>query len=147
MKGPGEMIAYLLNANFQVITQCRELSSNMGFQSDLRLHLFTPHQLSILDFISCILLSAHTLKTLTFTEDTLFINWLTNKNLSSKCIPRRNIGFPCGSAGKESACNVGELGLIPGLGRSPGEGNHYMCIVIQRVILSRSCCLSRGSSE
>ena len=34
-------------------------------------------------------------------------------------------GFPCGSAGKESACNVGHLGLIPGLGRSPGEGKHY----------------------
>ena len=32
-------------------------------------------------------------------------------------------GFPCGSAGKESACNVGDLGLIPGLGKSPGEGN------------------------
>ena len=30
--------------------------------------------------------------------------------------------FPCGSAGKESACNMGDLGLIPGLGRSPGEG-------------------------
>ena len=30
--------------------------------------------------------------------------------------------FPCGSAGKESAYNVGDLGLIPGLGRSPGEG-------------------------
>ena len=29
-------------------------------------------------------------------------------------------GFPCGSAGKESACNEGDLGLIPGLGRSPG---------------------------
>ena len=34
-------------------------------------------------------------------------------------------GFPCGSAGKESACNTGDLGLIPGLGRSPGEGNGY----------------------
>ena len=31
--------------------------------------------------------------------------------------------FPHGSAGKESACNVGDLGSIPGLGRSPGEGN------------------------
>ena len=30
-------------------------------------------------------------------------------------------GFPSGSAGKESACKVGDLGLIPGLGRSPGE--------------------------
>ena len=31
-------------------------------------------------------------------------------------------GFPCGSACEESACNVGDLGLIPVLGRSPGEG-------------------------
>ena len=33
--------------------------------------------------------------------------------------------FPGSSAGKESACNVGDLGLIPGLGGSPGEGNGY----------------------
>jgi len=32
---------------------------------------------------------------------------------------------PCGSAGKESACNVGDLCSIPGLGRSPGEGKGY----------------------
>ena len=31
----------------------------------------------------------------------------------------------CRSAGKESACNEGDLGSIPGLGRSPGEGNGY----------------------
>ena len=34
-------------------------------------------------------------------------------------------GFPGGSESKESACNVGDLGWIPGLGRSPGEGNGY----------------------
>ena len=34
-------------------------------------------------------------------------------------------GFPWGSAGKESACNAGDLGSIPGLRRSPGEGNGY----------------------
>ena len=34
--------------------------------------------------------------------------------------------FPCGSAGKESAHNAGDLGSIPGLGRSPGEGNGYL---------------------
>ena len=34
--------------------------------------------------------------------------------------------FPCGSAGKESACNVGNLGSIPGLGRSPREGKSYL---------------------
>ena len=33
--------------------------------------------------------------------------------------------FPCGSAGEESTCNVGDLGSIPGLGRSAGEGNSY----------------------
>ena len=32
------------------------------------------------------------------------------------------LGFPCGSAGKASACNAGDLGWIPGLGRSLGEG-------------------------
>ena len=35
------------------------------------------------------------------------------------------LGFPDSSAGKESACNAGEPGLIPGLGRSPGEGIGY----------------------
>ena len=34
-------------------------------------------------------------------------------------------GFPCGSAGIESTCNAGDLGLIPGLGRSPEEGKGY----------------------
>ena len=34
-------------------------------------------------------------------------------------------GFPGGSTGKESACNAGDLCSIPGLGRSPGEGNSY----------------------
>ena len=33
------------------------------------------------------------------------------------------LGFPGGSDGKESTCNVGDLGLISGSGRSPGEGN------------------------
>ena len=35
------------------------------------------------------------------------------------------MGFPGGSAGKESACNAGDLDSIPELGRSPGEGNGY----------------------
>ena len=41
-------------------------------------------------------------------------------------------GFPHGSEGKASACNVGDLGPIPGLGRSPREGNdnplQYSCL-------------------
>ena len=35
------------------------------------------------------------------------------------------LGFPCSSAGKESACKVEALGSIPGLGRYPGEGKGY----------------------
>ena len=38
---------------------------------------------------------------------------------------RMCLDFPGGSEGKESACNAGDAGLIPGLGRSPGEGNGY----------------------
>ena len=42
------------------------------------------------------------------------------------------MGFPGGSEVKASACNAGDLGLIPGLGRSPGEGNgnplQYSCL-------------------
>ena len=35
------------------------------------------------------------------------------------------VDFSDGSDGKESACNAGDTGLIPGLGRSPGEGNGH----------------------
>ena len=35
------------------------------------------------------------------------------------------LGFHCGSSGKESACSVEDLGLIPRLGGSPGEGKGY----------------------
>ena len=42
------------------------------------------------------------------------------------------VGFPDGSDGKVFACNVGDLGLIPGSGRCPGEGNgnplQYSCL-------------------
>ena len=43
-----------------------------------------------------------------------------------------DLGFPSSSDSKESACNAGDLGSIPGLGRSPGEGNgnplQYSCL-------------------
>ena len=43
-----------------------------------------------------------------------------------------HVGFPGGSDDKESTCNVGDLGSIPGLGRSPGEGHgnllQYSCL-------------------
>ena len=46
---------------------------------------------------------------------------MNNSIQSAKTRP----GADCGSDGKESACSVGDLGLIPGLGRSPGEGKSY----------------------
>jgi len=47
--------------------------------------------------------------------------WYQKKSWASL----ESVGLPCGSAGKESACNAGDLGLIPGLGGSPGEGKGY----------------------
>ena len=44
------------------------------------------------------------------------MNWETGIDGWPQC-------FSCGSDGKGSACNAGDLGLIPGSGRSPGEGN------------------------
>ena len=38
---------------------------------------------------------------------------------------KNKLGFPGGSAGKEPTCNAEDLGSIPGLGRSPGEGKGY----------------------
>ena len=40
-------------------------------------------------------------------------------------LPFSILVFPCGSAGKESTCNVGDLSSVPGLGRSPGEAKGY----------------------
>ena len=46
--------------------------------------------------------------------------------------PQRPLRLPCGSVGKESSCDAGDVGLIPELGRSPGEGNgnrlQYSCL-------------------
>ena len=45
---------------------------------------------------------------------------------------KEDMGFPCSSVGKEPACNAGDQSSIPGLGRSPGEGNdnpfQYFCL-------------------
>ena len=55
-------------------------------------------------------------------HDTLFLPRVCNSKMITLSMRK---GFPCGSAGKESACNAGDLGLIPGLGKSPGEGKGY----------------------
>ena len=56
----------------------------------------------------------------------LFANHISNKGLISKIFKEFLEfpgSFPGSSVGKESACNAGDQGLIPGLGRSPGGGN------------------------
>ena len=54
-------------------------------------------------------------------------------------------GFPGGSAGKESTCNAGDLGSVPGLGRSPGEGKGYP---LQYSGLENSIdCIARGVTK
>ena len=68
-------------------------------------------------------------------------DFLTSASISLSCLTLYSVGlhllslqqaFPCGSAGKESACNVRDLGSIPGLGGAPGEGNgtplQYSCL-------------------
>ena len=48
-------------------------------------------------------------------------------------MPQSHQDFPGGSPGKESIYNAGNLGSIPGLGRSPGEGNGYFNILAGRI--------------
>ena len=55
----------------------------------------------------------------------LLLDEMLSVYLLSSFVPNYCSGFPGGLAGKESACNEGDLGLIPGLGRSPGEGKGY----------------------
>ena len=55
------------------------------------------------------------------------LSWLYTRKIFVffHCTYLKYLVFPCGSAGKEFTCNVGDLGLIPGLGRFPGEGKRY----------------------
>ena len=58
----------------------------------------------------------------------MFFSFLSNISSALESIP----GFPGSPDGKENACNAGDLGSIPGLGRSSGEGNgnplQYSCL-------------------
>ena len=57
----------------------------------------------------------------------------------------KELGFPCHSAGKESACNMGDRGSIPGLGISPGGGKGYP---LQNSGLENSMdCIVRGVTK
>ena len=60
-----------------------------------------------------------------FPDDAVAASWGPHLEIVvlGSCLVPVFVGFPCGSAGKESACNVGDLDSIPGLGRSPGGGH------------------------
>ena len=59
-------------------------------------------------------------------QETQFISWVRKICWIRDRLPTPVfLNFSCGSAGKESAFNVGDLGSIPGLGRSPGEVKGY----------------------
>ena len=65
-----------------------------------------------------------------FSKPSLNISKLSVHILLKPCLENfghyfASMGFPCSSAGKESTCKAGDLGSIPGLGRSPGEGSGY----------------------
>ena len=72
---------------------------------------------------------------------TIIDRWLSFKGkpgTPSFRIHRWSLGFPGGSDGKESACSVGDLGSIPGLGRSPGGGHAtYSSILAWRIPMDR----------
>ena len=71
-------------------------------------------------------LIAQLVKNLPEMQETLFNSWVGKICWRRDRLPTPVfLGFPCGSAGKESACNAGDLGSIPGLERSPGEGKGY----------------------
>ena len=65
-------------------------------------------------------------KNLPAKQETRFDFWARKIHWRRDKLPTPvSLGFPGGSDGKESTCNAGDLGSIPGLGRSPGEENSY----------------------
>ena len=71
-------------------------------------------------------LIAQLVKNLPAMQETRFDSWVRKIRWRRDRLPTPVfLGFPGGSAGKESACHDGDLGSIPGLGRPPGEGKGY----------------------
>ena len=56
---------------------------------------------------------------------TALVTWQSLRMIYTDSLPQLFLGLPESSAGKEPACNAGDSGSIPGLGRSPGEGKGY----------------------
>ena len=89
--------------------------------SYFQLQFWTPAWLTVLSFASYSSVTPPLLP-----PSGLPSNYLSVSVCLPRCLPAPVfLGFPCGSAGKESTCNAGDLGSIPELGQSPGEGKGY----------------------
>ena len=95
------------------------------------LRMVSSAYLRLLIFLPAILIPAYSSSSLAF--HMMYPAYKLNKQSNSSALTYSfpdltnlsQLGFPCGSAGKEATCNVVDLGLIPGLGWCPGEGKHY----------------------
>ena len=95
------------------------------------------HCLPPTSVIFLLLLTVKYLERLVFKSTFYFLSWIQFNWLFLPTAPYLTscsfldtfagiFSYSCGLAGKESACNAGDLGLIPGLGRSPGERKGYL---------------------
>jgi len=92
-------------------------------------------------------LVAQLVKNLPAMQETQFDSWVGKIRWRRDRLPTPVfLGFPGGSAGKESTCNVRDLGLIPGLGRSPGEVKGYP-LQYSGLENSRDCIVHGGRKE
>ena len=97
----------------------------------LRHNLATEQQEEVMSRIAFSVFSraaliAQLVKNLPAMQKTRFDSWVGKIPWRRDKLPTPVfLDFPGGSAGKESTCNAGDLGSIPGLGRSPGEGKGY----------------------
>ena len=91
---------------------------------------FSPHPCQHLLFVVFLIIDsliAQLVKNPSAMQETWFNSWVGKTPWRRDRLPTPVfLGFPCGPAGKESICNVGDLGSILGLGRSPGEEKGYL---------------------
>ena len=116
---PGELALHIRwpkNRCFSFsISPSKEYSGLISFRIDL-------FDLLAVQEILKSLLQHHNLKASILQHSAFFMVQLSHLYMTTRKTTR---SFPCGSAGKESTHNVGDLGSIPGLGRSSGEGKGY----------------------
>ena len=97
-----------------IIIKCLVTSGNTPFLAYIIWHCYSPTRTSLI---------AQWVKNLPAMQETLVGFWAGKIRWRRDRLPTSVfLDFPCGSAGRESACNAGDLGSIPGFGRSPGEG-------------------------